>query len=289
MCLWWEGVGPDGKGLSSAEVYSSESGVFTSTGSMETVRQHHTLTVLPNGQVLVVGGWTGIGEVVLASVEIYDPDTGQFSPTESLVTGRGFHTATLLDDGTVLVAGGSGDASLSSSALASAEIFTCPSCLIPPDAPSQVVAIDVPSDQGGAVQLTWTPSSSSEVSESRVYSSTMAGGPYSLVATLFDPLTATFDDTGLANGVLYYYVVRAFDGNQESVNSNEASAMSLDNIIPTSPFAMIVTDTLPLSWTPSTSKDIVEQRVHRGLTSGGPMHLLLPSRGIRLRPSWIVA
>lgn len=272
------GIGPQGQALASAEIYSSQSGIFTLTGVMETARQYHSITVLPNGQVLVTGGWTGIGETVLTSCEIYDPSTGQFSSTGSLVAGRGYHTAMLLDNGTILVAGGSGDASLSSLALDSAEIFTCSSCLIPPDAPSQVVAIDVPSDQGGSVHLTWIPSSNPDVTEYRVYSSTMAGGSYSLLTALSNPVTTTFfDDTGLANGERHYYVVRAFDGNQESQNSNEVSAMSLDNVVPDSPSVVTVSDIasddgtgLSLSWIPSSSDDIVEQRIHRGLISGGP-------------------
>jgi len=271
------GVGPDGQGLSSAEVYSPVSGVFTVTGSMTTGRLYHSLTVFPNGQILVAGGWTGIEEAVLASVEIYDPDIGQFSVTESLVTGRGFHSATLLTNGTVLVTGGSGEASFSSPALASAEVFVCSTCLDSPEAPTQVTAVDLASDQGGTVLLTWTSSTSLGVQEYHVYSSTMVGGPYSVVGTLSDPLITTFHDTGLANDVPHYYVVRAFDGNVESDNSNETIAQAFDNIIPNSPTALIVADiphddgtALSLSWTLSISEDVVEQRLYRGLSAGGP-------------------
>ena len=275
------GVGPDGRGLSSAEIYSPASGTFAATGSMSTGRQHHSLTVLPNGRVLVAGGWIGVGETVLASVEIYDPDTGRFSLTEALGTGRGHHTATLLNNGTVLIAGGSGEASLTSAALASAEVFVCSTCSGRPEAPTQVVAIDVASDQGGSVRVTWTASSSSGVQEYRVYSSATAGGPYALVATLVDPSATVYVDTDLTNDVPYYYVVRAFDGTQESDNSDETSAMAIDNVVPTPPASLIATDVpnddgaaLSLSWAPSASDDIVEQRLYRSLVSGGPYALV---------------
>ena len=75
-------------------------GVFSSTGSMSTGRSYHTATLLPNGKVLVAGGYN------VASAEVYDPATGLFSSTGSMSTGRFLPTATLLPNGKVLVAGG---------------------------------------------------------------------------------------------------------------------------------------------------------------------------------------
>ena len=67
-------------------------------------RTSHTATLLPNGKVLVAGGYNGFGS--LSSAELYDPATGSWSPTGSLGTARDSHTATLLPNGKVLVAGG---------------------------------------------------------------------------------------------------------------------------------------------------------------------------------------
>ena len=69
-----------------------------------TARNSHTATLLPNGQVLVAGGFTGISN--LASAELYDPATGLWTTTGSMATARYRHTATLLPNGQVLVAGG---------------------------------------------------------------------------------------------------------------------------------------------------------------------------------------
>ncbi|MGO9453839.1 MAG: kelch repeat-containing protein [Candidatus Binataceae bacterium] len=79
--------------------------VFVPVGNMVTARWGHTATLLPNGKVLIVGGYDSSGHY-LASAELYDPATQTFSATGSLATGRADHTATLLPDGTVLVTGG---------------------------------------------------------------------------------------------------------------------------------------------------------------------------------------
>ncbi len=85
---------------------------------MHYARVSHTATLLSNGQVLVVGGFSGVGDY-LASAELYDPTTGVWTTTGSLATARYHHTATLLSNGQVLVAGGIGVAGT----LATAELY----------------------------------------------------------------------------------------------------------------------------------------------------------------------
>jgi Kelch motif/Galactose oxidase, central domain len=94
--------------LASAELFDPKIGTFTPTGNMTVPRAGHTLTMLPDGRVLVVGGQRNVGyRSALDSAEIYDPSTGTFSPTGSMHVAREGHTATLMRDGRVLVAGGS--------------------------------------------------------------------------------------------------------------------------------------------------------------------------------------
>ena len=77
------------------------------TGDLVTARYVHTATLLPNGQVLVAGGYGPDCCTILASAELYDPATGAWTATGSMTTARVDHTATLLPNGQVLVAGGS--------------------------------------------------------------------------------------------------------------------------------------------------------------------------------------
>ena len=76
--------------------------------AMSTGRVSHTATLLPDGRVLVAGGYPGEGQAPTASMELYDPDTDEFADAGELQLGRADHTATLLPDGRVLVAGGRG-------------------------------------------------------------------------------------------------------------------------------------------------------------------------------------
>jgi len=107
--------------VATAELYDPVAAKFTLTGSMTVARAFHTATLLPNGNVLVVGGLSQVepSNVPLASVEVYNPTSGTFASLGSMSVARFNHAATLLPDGTVLVAGGNNG----SGAVTSAEII----------------------------------------------------------------------------------------------------------------------------------------------------------------------
>ena len=90
-----------------AELYDPASGRWTPTAPMHMPRLQHTATVLRDGRVLVVGGWTKPGsDQMTASAEIYDPATGRWTLTGSMHAPRFDFAAVLLPGGRVLVAGG---------------------------------------------------------------------------------------------------------------------------------------------------------------------------------------
>lgn len=93
-------------------------GALKPVGPMPAVRQSHTATLLPDGNVLIAGG--GDRDVVFASAELFDPGDGRFSETGSMTTARGAHEATLLPNGKVLITGGMNERH---NLLASAELY----------------------------------------------------------------------------------------------------------------------------------------------------------------------
>lgn len=67
----------------------------------ESFRDASTLSLLPDGDVLIAGGW----DKPKTSLR-YDPTTATIVATANLIKPRGSHTATRLPDGRVLLAGG---------------------------------------------------------------------------------------------------------------------------------------------------------------------------------------
>jgi WD40 repeat protein len=109
------GGDPDigGNILDTGELYDPSSGMWRIAGSLNTGRIGHTTTLLPDGMVLVAGGWGAVFRShnsaqfgVLSGAELYEPATGTSFVTLDLNTPRMGHTATRLPNGKVLVAGG---------------------------------------------------------------------------------------------------------------------------------------------------------------------------------------
>jgi N-acetylneuraminic acid mutarotase len=102
-----------------AEIYNPALGTWSSAGNLLNPtppndpsfgvlaggRIQHTLTLLADGRVLLVGGSNG-GPFTLGNAQIYDPATNQWSLAANLGRPRAGHTATLLPNGKVLIAGG---------------------------------------------------------------------------------------------------------------------------------------------------------------------------------------
>jgi hypothetical protein len=73
-------------------------------------RHQHIAALLPDGKVLVAGGFGGSGDYgntsFLPTAELYNPATGTWSATGTMFEARSLSTATRLPNGKILLAGG---------------------------------------------------------------------------------------------------------------------------------------------------------------------------------------
>ena len=91
------------------DLYYYETNVFLPGEPMISSRSNHTATVLPDGKVLVAGGF-GNDDVLSDTAEVYDPMTGKWSYTaNNMSCKRAIHTAVLRKDGMVMLTGGTGE------------------------------------------------------------------------------------------------------------------------------------------------------------------------------------
>ena len=99
--------------LDTAEIYDPGTGIFQAAGKLVVARDSHSATLLPNGMVLVAGGYThdfdGDAQpewYTMFTTEVFDPVASISTSAASLEGDRAEHVATMLSNGQVLVTGG---------------------------------------------------------------------------------------------------------------------------------------------------------------------------------------
>jgi hypothetical protein len=99
-------VGSTGEqALSSAEAFDPANNTWHSAGSMSEARATPVAALLPNGHVLVAGGWQNGGEKGSASADEYDPAVG-WSPVAPMPAAHAQGRTATLADGRIMVIGG---------------------------------------------------------------------------------------------------------------------------------------------------------------------------------------
>lgn len=93
-----------------AWLYDAPDHWWTDLSEHTASRNDAALVRLPDGQILITGGYDGTQTV--DSAELFDPATQTFSPLPPMHQARTQHTATLLDNGLVLIAGWASTAEL---------------------------------------------------------------------------------------------------------------------------------------------------------------------------------
>lgn len=88
------------------EVYDATTGKFGAGPDLVRDRMAHTATLLGDGRVLLVGGWSNTANASTPQAELWDPKLERFTPAGQLEHGRHDHVTLRLRDGRVLVAGG---------------------------------------------------------------------------------------------------------------------------------------------------------------------------------------
>lgn len=167
----------DGTGgySAAAQVYDATAGTFTATGSMANTRGGSISWPLPDGRVMVAGGYGYPEDNYLNSTEIWNPVSGSFSPGTPMIQRRYAGVAAPLPGGKVLVAGGGGPGN--PIGFTSAEVYDS--------------ATDTFTPTGGSI----TPhffGAAAPLPDGRVL---VVGGIFQSSAEIYDPVTGTFSPT----------------------------------------------------------------------------------------------
>lgn len=101
------GQGPGGQAIDFAEIFDPASGKFTTVASPQgPPRMAHGASTLPNGDVVLAGGWSAPAKASTASAVLFDPDSQTFSPLPDLPFAALDSGQVSFPDGETLVAGG---------------------------------------------------------------------------------------------------------------------------------------------------------------------------------------
>ena len=244
-----------------------------------------TITVVPTGNALDLN-WAASIAPDLANYNVYRSTTSGFTPGPANLIATPTTNSYLdlgLTNGITYYYRVSAVDNSSNEGDPSDEASGTPQDTVPPE---QVTGLTVTNPgTGNMLQLSWTASSAPDIMAYKVYRSTTPGftpGPAYLIAT---PITNSYIDSSLMDGITYYYRVSAVDEvPNEGPSSTEKAGIPTDIVPPEKVTGVVVTPwyqnftySLELTWTPSTASDLVHYNVYRSNISGfipGPANLI---------------
>jgi hypothetical protein len=141
-----------------------------------------------------------------------------------------------------------------------------------PPSPSDIQVTDYPNDKGGAIQISWKSPNDNNVNSFVIYRAEKLDGKYSIIGKV-EKTKSSYIDKTTKNGVIYWYIVRASDGNNLSATINPISAYSFNNYAPNPPSYVYAGRTnidgaLNVGWYPVDEGDIGGYKVFYGAKSG---------------------
>jgi hypothetical protein len=167
-----------------------------------------------SGQVVL--GWSASNGADGYNVKRATTSGGPYSVIATNVATRSYTDAGLTNGTTyfyvVSAANGCGESGNSS------QVSATPTALQPPAAPTNLKATGAKKK----VMLTWTQSTSTGITQNRIYRSTTSSGTFAEIALI--GATTAYTDTQVVSGTTYYYQVTALRNVQESATSTVASA-----------------------------------------------------------------
>jgi WD40 repeat protein len=184
----------------SVELYDPNTGQWSQTSPLDTALYGQTMTLLPNGLLLLAGGtfppsFSGCADKY---AWLFNPISEQWKPTAPLNGGRYWHRATLLSDGRVLVMGGGGDFD-EPSRIASAETY------------SYIEPIDLKIGAQSGVRIGFKNTRGASFTAFATTNTSLPASNWMVLGTVVENLPGQFEftDSQAANYAQRFYRVRA--------------------------------------------------------------------------------